>query len=238
MQNSGLPCARPCAPLQRRTRLVRVATHRSETIAAPPPPQFVRADQLPGLIESWLRSGQIDGHSLDTRANRAGILNRFVWFLQQEGITHCDADSIDRFLAYCSGSPNWPGYKRATPAKPRTVATYYRHRRAFFNYVVVTKRLVDVSPVAKRKIIDRADQVNPFSDEEIRALLDSAKRGTFPERDTAIMMLLWDSGLRVSELCSLNLEDVDLDGCAGRVEGRAEISVHKADGRELTIDTL
>ena len=53
-----------------------------------------------------------------------------------------------------------------------------------------------------------------YSDEQLRALFAAAKRQDSPRlvaRDTAILSLLLDSGIRASELCGLRLGDVALD---------------------------
>jgi site-specific recombinase XerD len=49
--------------------------------------------------------------------------------------------------------------------------------------------------------------------EEIKTLLEAAKNGATrqPERDYCILLLLFHHGLRVSELCDLGLDDVQLE---------------------------
>jgi integrase/recombinase XerD len=53
------------------------------------------------------------------------------------------------------------------------------------------------------------DQIQPLSREQVQALLDAVRRGHVPERDIAIIKVLVDTGVRVSELCSLRVDDVD-----------------------------
>jgi len=50
------------------------------------------------------------------------------------------------------------------------------------------------------------DLLPPFSRAEARALLDACDE----ERDTALLLVLLDCGVRASELCALNVGDVDL----------------------------
>jgi type 1 fimbriae regulatory protein FimB len=47
--------------------------------------------------------------------------------------------------------------------------------------------------------------------EEMAKLLSASKSSRNPERDYAILLLMFRHGLRVSELCSLKLSDLDLD---------------------------
>jgi integrase len=58
--------------------------------------------------------------------------------------------------------------------------------------------------------VDRPDQILPFSDDQVRALLAAAKKTMQPLRDEAILLLMLDTGVRASELCGLIVEDVDL----------------------------
>lgn len=47
---------------------------------------------------------------------------------------------------------------------------------------------------------------------EVRALLDACPaRGPFAARNTAIIIVLWRCGLRVAELCALDVRDIDFE---------------------------
>ncbi len=48
-----------------------------------------------------------------------------------------------------------------------------------------------------------------FTPEEVRALLDACEDAQDPERDTALVLLMLDSGLRAAEVCALTVGDVD-----------------------------
>src|SRR5205085_2337899 len=47
------------------------------------------------------------------------------------------------------------------------------------------------------------------SPEQVQALVDAARRIQSPERNVALIMVLVDTGMRVSELCSLLVGEVD-----------------------------
>src|SRR5437016_2530135 len=62
---------------------------------------------------------------------------------------------------------------------------------------------------------------HPLSVDEIRRILDSPVGGTpLALRDTAILEMLYGAGLRVSELVSLDVDDVELDEGSVRVSGK------------------
>lgn len=59
------------------------------------------------------------------------------------------------------------------------------------------------APVAEKKTII------PFSKMEISALLESASQSHYPLRDRAIILILLDTGIRASELCNLQIKDLN-----------------------------
>jgi integrase/recombinase XerD len=73
----------------------------------------------------------------------------------------------------------------------------------------------------------------PISLKQVRALLDQPARQSTPEakRDRAMLELLYASGMRVSELISLNTEDVDTEGgfvrCFGKGSKERMIPIYR-----------
>jgi integrase/recombinase XerD len=56
------------------------------------------------------------------------------------------------------------------------------------------------------------DPLEPISIEEVRALVNTCRRGDFiGERDRAIFLFLLDTGARARELCNMNIKDIDLN---------------------------
>jgi len=95
--------------------------------------------------------------------------------------------------------------------------------RSFFKYLYregsVTKNPAKfVSSPKVQKVLPRFLTVD-----ETFALMNSPKGDTFlATRDRAILELLYSSGLRVSELTSLNINDFDLKGSIVRVKGKGK----------------
>ena len=61
---------------------------------------------------------------------------------------------------------------------------------------------------------------NTLSIEEVDKLLDIRLQTVFDYRNKAMLELLYGTGMRVSELCSLTLHDIDLENCVVRVIGK------------------
>jgi site-specific recombinase XerD len=182
----------------------------------PAPPQAL---ELCRAVDRWLSDGRAQGWSIRTLTDHRQNLARFAWWLEHQEevvatLAALDPSRVRAFLAYLRephpagrfGSDH-PGAKRA--ARPSSVATYYRDLRAFTNFcraegLLETDPLKNVKPPRVPN-----DQIVPLEREQIQALLDAARRGRAPERDGALILLLLDTGMRVSELCGLTVGDVD-----------------------------
>lgn len=51
----------------------------------------------------------------------------------------------------------------------------------------------------------------PFTEDETRRLVQAAAAGSNPIRDRALLLLMFDTGCRVGELCAATLADLDVD---------------------------
>ena len=65
-----------------------------------------------------------------------------------------------------------------------------------------------------------AEQVQPFTQEQVESLLKAARSSPCPKRDEAIVLFLYDTGVRASELCILKMSDLDLNSRHARVLGK------------------
>ena len=104
--------------------------------------------------------------------------------------------------------------------KPGTVATYHATIRAFFSWVVL-EREIDSSPMVRIPApIDRPDQIQLFTMPELERLHAAAKKTELSKRNEALLLLLLDTGLRASEICALNIVNLDMSARRLSVEGK------------------
>ncbi len=98
--------------------------------------------------------------------------------------------------------------------------------RAFLKYLA--KRDINTLPAEKIELGKQEDrEVSFLEPEELQKLVSAPGGGTLVElRDRAILETLFSTGLRVSELCALNSDDVDLS--------RGEFSV-RGKGRKVRV---
>lgn len=106
--------------------------------------------------------------------------------------------------------PNRRGKKGIVGLSPMTVNVRIRTLKAFFNWCE-KEQYTHKSPASDLKLqrVDE-DRISAFTQEQLRKLLETPDRDTFNGfRDYVIMAVLTDTGLRISELFSLQVDDVD-----------------------------
>ena len=196
------------------------------TISPLPLAKTASAVSLPDLRrfgEGWLLSCDVARHSTATLYNRRLYLSKLIWFLEEAGATVCDTLELRQFFSYLNHGHSQPGGRWGNPqlTKPvstGTTATYDRHLRTFYSWLV-KEEVIGRSPMDKiPEPMDRPDQVDPFADEEVERLIAASKKSNYARRDEAIIWFLLDTGIRASELCAVRMRDVDLQARKVRIE--------------------
>ncbi|MHB8734508.1 MAG: tyrosine recombinase [Terriglobales bacterium] len=163
------------------------------------------------FIERYLRGER--NASPHTLRNYAGDLEQFSRFLGPDtSLEAIDHIRIRQFLAELS----------TRGAKKSSVARRLAAIRSLFRYCVREGRLA-ANParlVTSPKLPHRLPAIPTL--EQVGHLLDRMPEAAcaFPERDRAILELLYACGIRVSELTGLDLGDLDLTGGMVRVLGK------------------
>lgn len=105
--------------------------------------------------------------------------------------------------------------------------------RSFFKFLL-GERVIDRDPTENMESLNVGRSLpKPISVSQVRALLEQPEKHSTPEakRDSAMLQVLYASGLRVSELVSLNVEDVNtVDGdvrCLGKGKKERLVPIHK-----------
>lgn len=105
--------------------------------------------------------------------------------------------------------------------KPRTIARKASAVRSFFRYLF-REGLIKQNP-ASLLMSPKLDKVLPkfLTEEDMeRCIISPSEEKITDFRDKALLELLYSSGIRVSELTGLNIEDVDLEGGLIKVRGK------------------
>ncbi len=162
------------------------------------------------------------GRSLKTIQNYDGYLSRFIKFSQIKEPRNITDEIVRKFRLWLNRqeSGTMTGEFKDT-LKKKTQNYYLIALRAFLKFL--RKRGIDsFSPerIELAKVSER--ELNLISSNELEKLL-SAPSGVDIKnlRDKAILELLFSTGLRVSEICSLN-SDIDLSKDEFSVRGKGE----------------
>jgi len=165
------------------------------------------------------------GYADNTIAAYRNDLTQFLRYLEQQDQystwAEVDKDTIINYILNLKERE----YTSSTVA--RKVAAI----KSFFHYLMAEKIIVDDptatldSPKVKKRL------PKAISREDIERLLAAPAQGTSakPQRDRALLEMLYASGMRVTELVSLDVSDVNLASGTVRVRGK------KASSKERII---
>lgn len=150
------------------------------------------------------------GRSVKTVENYNHYLDKFLTYSKTDDPKKLTEKLVREFRLYLNRQPGTKIGGRMEPMKSKTQNYYLIALRAFLKYL--RKRGVDsLSPerIELAKVPERSLDV--ITEQELRRLMNAPDLTTLPGlRDRAILKLLFSTGLRISELCSLSIDDVDL----------------------------
>ncbi len=161
------------------------------------------------------------------------------------------ADFVEKDAAEQGYPPSWANFNRQGMLRyqldlkergyvPTTLARKIAAARSFFGFLVAegiipTDPTENMSSPGVGKVLPR-----PISIEQVRRLLEQPAKLTTAEakRDRAMLELLYASGMRISELVSLNLGDVSTEGdyyvrCLGKGHKERIIPIYEQVARRV-----
>ncbi|MGQ9518018.1 MAG: site-specific tyrosine recombinase XerD [Anaerolineae bacterium] len=163
-------------------------------------------------IEAFLRFLELEkGYSGNTLAAYRNDLEQFLQAMEEEGINAWEQVTQDVIIDYIMAL-------REREYASSTVARKIAALKSFFHFLAAEEIISDDptlnldSPKVKKRL------PVALSYEEVERLLN-APQGSNPKaiRDKALLELLYATGMRVTELVSLNLEDINLASATVRV---------------------
>jgi integrase/recombinase XerD len=112
--------------------------------------------------------------------------------------------------------------KESRPLSPRTIRGYYASLSSFFNWIV-QEEILSSSPMQNiPKPKTPKFLPNPLTETEVKSILKACN--SLPEstkqRTVAMIMLLLDCGVRISELINLKFDDVEIDAGRAKILGK------------------
>ena len=191
---------------------------------------------IKSLISGFVLTQRTDCRSPRTIEYYEGNLKRFLWYSEQQEwpddprlITEWN---IREFLAYVSENRNRWGLEgsgsesSSSKATYSTVHHYYCVLKAFFNWCA-GEGYIESTPLSRIKLKNpKLNVIQPYTQQEIEKFLsvcDADFRNNaklLGSRNKAIILMLLDTGLRISELASIRLEDIESERGWIKVKGK------------------
>ncbi len=158
------------------------------------------------VVERGLRANTLEAYSRD--------LNRLAEFLSAREVRAWGEAAASDLRAYIS-------HLRAQRLSERSVVRLLGSMRRFYRFLL-KEEMIASDPVPEFSVRGTTGRLpETLGSEEMRVLLDQPDEAKpLGARDRAMLELLYGSGLRVSELVSLKLQQVDLEGNYLTVRGK------------------
>lgn len=181
-------------------------------------------EELREQIEGWVLDAENRHRSPRTLVQRRFVSGRLLWWLTHTGRTACGRNDLRAFFAYLYNAHETPAGRwetgRKTPLRPVSALHYHSYLASLFAFIVAEGEL-DESPMDRVRAPEpQSDQIQPFTPEQMRAILAAAARSPYAVRDTALVLFLLDTGARASEVAGLRRCDVNLSGRRVSVTGK------------------
>lgn len=184
---------------------------------------------LQDALVAYKTYANAEGQSPNTVSWVVSSVRYFVDFLgpEKHEINLITGDDLRRFIIMLRDKPkfaNHPYNKQQKVAlSPQSIETYYRGIKAFFGFLN-REEFTTNNVMAKVKAPKVPDIVIPtFSEKEIVKLLAQPNKGTNQGfRDYCMLLTLIDTGIRLSELANLKVEDIDYEQNMFRVMGKGQ----------------
>lgn len=162
------------------------------------------------------------GRSILTVRNYDHYLTRFLEYTKVSDPKKLTETMVREYRLWLNRQPGTKVGRNIDPLKRKTQNYYLIALRAFLKYM--RKRGVDsLNPerIELAKVPERS--LDLISSQELTRLMNAPDVSTLSGlRDRAILELFFSTGLRVSELCSLSQEDVDLSRDEFSVRGKGD----------------
>ena len=200
------------------------------------------SEVIEGFDLEWTSSGK----SFETIRVYKLHLQNLINYLDDPEIKDVTPTDLRQFMAYLR-TEHVPNRLNGDPS-PYSDAAIDNHWKAIRSLFKFCEQTFDIESPAINlpRIKFKSPEVIPFTDEEVKLLAQHSgkvyvvRKGnhywrnmTHGRRNRSVVLLLLDTGIRVSELCRLKVEDLHMD--AAEVEIRPYGSGQKTNPRNIPI---
>lgn len=183
---------------------------------------------LRDAIETFIDAKTLEKRSAKTIKTYAQTLNKFCEWYEGKDYESLDEDVVRDYISYMSfDKVKWDDHPTNHSAQKgvsaRSINNIIRILRIFFNFMIKERYLSNNPAEAVNYQKEADDTFEIFSDDDVIKLLGAPNIKTFTGfRDYCMMLTLIDCGLRIGEMTSLRVEDIDFK--MRQITLRAEIT--------------
>jgi integrase/recombinase XerD len=166
-------------------------------------------------IEKFLEARRLENKSPKTIKSYGQTLGKFAEWLESANLSEITSDIIRDYIRYMAEEKEkWSDHPtnptQGVGVSPRTINNIIRVLRIFFNFLV-SERIISQNPVAGINYLkEQNDTFEIFTDDDVIKLLNAPNKKMYTGfRDYVMMLVLTDTGLRISELTSIKRGDVN-----------------------------
>ena len=136
-------------------------------------------------------------------------LNKFIIFFKNKNINNITKKDIEKYIEHLNNNLNMKSISRNIS----TLKSFYKFLK--INNTIHINPMDTIKNPKQRKSLPKI-----LSEEEVTKILDIKLKTDFDFRNKAMIELMYSSGLRVSELINLKVNDIDLDNECVRIFGK------------------
>lgn len=183
--------------------------------------RYHRFDDCPDYLDKYLKTLEKEKKTLNTITSYYLTVRQYIRYLVMvkentpvELYSHIKIQTVP--VSYLDVMPDMADkYKTfliEENAAPTTIAHASTVLKAFYGYLKRSK-LAACNPFADQLLSETPNTPVTFvTAEDKRKIKEAAYKTMLPERDHLIVVLLLELGLKLSELCALNVSDIVMDG--------------------------
>ena len=181
------------------------------------------------LLIQYRLSLEAANRSPKTFQGYSEILHRFFRFLEEKGYSTSVKDiginQVREYIKYLQNADRWPNRTKDSEDRgklsPVTVQDHVRTIKAFWSWLF-DNGYIENNTLAKYPLPKIPKTIiKTLTIEQIQQLLQAVdKQTSVGVRNYCIILFMIDNGMRISEVVSIRLNDIDYSGCRVKIIGK------------------
>jgi len=188
---------------------------------------------LKEALDVFVLNCEVKNLSPETVRWYSKYLRSMIRFLEEKrgvkDIESVDVNSLRSYILYLQREKTkWDDHpvlrnRRTDKIASSSINCRIRAFKVFFRFLVEDEH-IEVNPSEKIKPIRSEKKIiETFSIDQVKKIIGNPRKKSFTgTRDQAVIQLLFDTGMRISELVGLKMEDVDFNEGTARVFGKGK----------------